>query len=55
MTIFSYVHSKPHRSDKTCPEPAEGFALHRVPLAGHDLARKAKSLVTHPPRAPLLS
>ncbi|WP_147094528.1 hypothetical protein [Nitrosococcus oceani] len=38
MTDFSFVPTKPH-------QPGE-FALQWVPLAGHDLARKAKSLVS---------
>ncbi len=55
MTNFSFVPSKPHLPDKTCPEPAEGFALLRVPRAGQDFARKALSWITHPPRASLPS
>ncbi|ADJ27831.1 conserved hypothetical protein [Nitrosococcus watsonii C-113] len=38
MTDFSFVPTKPHPSGK--------FALHRVPLAGHGLARKAKSWIS---------
>jgi hypothetical protein len=38
MTDFNFVSTKSHQSDK--------FALHRVPRAGHVLARKALSLVS---------
>jgi hypothetical protein len=47
MTDFNFVPTKSHQSDK--------FALHRVPRAGHVLARKALSLgspstrITSPP------
>ncbi len=38
MADVSFVHSKSY--------PSGQFALHRVPLAGHDLTRKTKRRVS---------